>query len=188
MALVRGDTLFARPHSQVLAWSNWGPGKPGGGLWAWRPTTDLPAQAASNLTQITSVETPPYDIFCAGHAALPDGDLLVVSGTERGKTGEKRSARFDAASRTWLSAPMISGRWYANATVMGRLDLGGGTIAYGRVLATAGNKYDHLFGGKDAVRTRRDVWQLIRDDTDLKESYRCNSCDSLRPKSPLRCS
>lgn len=29
-----------------------------------------------------------------------------------------------------------------------------------------------LFGGKDAAGTRRDVWQLVRDDTDLSESYK----------------
>lgn len=68
MALFRGDTLFARPHSQVLAWGNWSAtATTGGGLWGWRSSTDSPSQAGSNLRPL-AVATPPYDLFCGGHA------------------------------------------------------------------------------------------------------------------------
>lgn len=139
MALLRGDTLFARPHSQVLAWGNWSETAPaGGGLWGWRSSTDLASQAGSNLTPL-AVATPPYDLFCAGHAALPDGDLLVVSGTERGKTGALQSARFDFLSRQWSLSTMNGRRWYGNAT----------SLPDGKLLATAGNAGHHVicFGG-----------------------------------------
>ena len=140
MALVRGDTLFARPHSQVLAWGNWSASVPtGGGLWGWNLTTDVPAQALSNLTRL-AVTVPPYDLFCAGHSSLPSGDLLIVSGTERGKTGTNQSARFNTSSRNWTSAQMNGRRWYANAT----------PLANGKLLATAGNAGHHMvvFGGQ----------------------------------------
>jgi hypothetical protein len=143
MALLRGDTLFARPHSQVLAWGNWSPTRPnGGGVWGWRPTTNSPAQAHLNLAPVSS-GTPSYDIFCAGHAALPDGDLLVLSGTERGKTGTNLSARFDFMTRQWLPSTMYSRRWYGNATPTFVRDSS-------KILATAGNRGHHMvvFGGR----------------------------------------
>ena len=53
----------------------------------------------------------PYDLFCAGHAFLPDGRLLVAGGTAAYNTdtvpyrGENRVRIFDPA--TWR--PEISG-------------------------------------------------------------------------------
>ena len=112
MALIRGDTLFARPHSQVLAWEHWSESSPNtGGVWGWRPLYDNPSQVLSNLSAITIPQPPPYDLYCGGHAALPDGDLLVMSGTERGKTGKDQSARFDAMTLSWLPRSMNGRRW-----------------------------------------------------------------------------
>ena len=119
MALTRGDTLFARPHSRVLAWGAWYGTNTDGGLWAWNPTTDVPASAGSNLSA-ESVARPPLQPFCAGHAALPNGDLLILGGTERDIAGEKLSARFRHQDRTWTSAPLTAPRWYGNATAAGR--------------------------------------------------------------------
>src|SRR4051812_20011130 len=50
----------------------------------------------------------PYDLFCAGHAFLPDGRLLVVGGTTqfedlgKGKkwNGEKRTTIFDPVTQS----------------------------------------------------------------------------------------
>ena len=89
-----------------------------GGVWGWRPLYDKPSQVLSNLSAITIPQPPPYDLYCGGHAALPDGDLLVMSGTERGKTGKDQSARFDAMTLSWLPRSMNGRRWYGNATVM----------------------------------------------------------------------
>lgn len=147
MALVRGDTLFARPHSQVLAWGSWTTdleeGFPNnGGRWGWSPASDACAQAAGNLTLLPT-HRPPFNLFCGGHTALPDGDLLVVSGHERTIAGVPFSARFRRESGTWDAAvPMAGRRWYPNATVLPE--------AQGRILATGGIKYDHvvLFGGR----------------------------------------
>lgn len=142
MALLRGDTLFGRPHSQVMAWGSWAPGTTDGGLWGWNPTTDSPSLAATNLTSRV-VPAPPYDVFCAGHATLANGDLLIVGGTERGTTGEAKSARFKIHEQKWVAAPMQSRRWYGNATT---------PLPDGRMVAFAGNTYHHLvvFGGRNA--------------------------------------
>jgi hypothetical protein len=69
----------------------------------------------------------PYDLFCAGHAFLPDGRLLVAGGTSGYQTdttpykGEKRVRIFDPVTETYQSAPsMAIGRWYP--TVVSRGD------------------------------------------------------------------
>src|SRR6476620_2373209 len=63
----------------------------------------------------------PYDLFCGGHAFLPDGRLLVVGGTaqfeDQGKglkwNGEKRTTIFDPVTQTYQPGPdMAIGRWY----------------------------------------------------------------------------
>ena len=141
MGLVEGDTLFARPHSQVLAWGSWYPNRDDGGLWAWNPTYDNATQAGANLTPLP-VEFPPLNPFCGTMGSLPNGDGLIVSGTERNIVGEKESARFVHQTRTWVGAPMNDRRWYGNITQL--------PTATGKLLATAGNRYDHmiLFGGR----------------------------------------
>lgn len=150
MALVRGDTLFARPHSQVLAWGSWDNSTStfaaNGGLWGWRPLNDVGAAALGNLDQL-ALAAPPYTVFCAGHTTIPDasGDLLIVGGQDRVIAGEAKSLRYRAQERQWgTPRTMNSRRWYGVGTAMPWSD---GTW---RVLATAGLMYDHLtvFGGR----------------------------------------
>src|SRR3954471_3046479 len=81
------------------------------------PTTD---------TMRSNIATP-YDLFCSGHAFLPDGRLLVAGGTTAYQTdtspykGEKRVRIFDPVTETYQSAPsMAIGRWYP--TVVSRGD------------------------------------------------------------------
>src|SRR5262245_10257650 len=128
MALLRGDTLFDRPHSKVMSWGSWSPLTDDGGLWAWNPSTDVSSDAIANLTP-TSVPRPPFYVFCAGHSLLGNGDLLIIGGTDRGHTGVDRSARFRLLDGQWSSANMNFRRWYGNGTIM----------PDGKMLATAGN-------------------------------------------------
>lgn len=82
------------------------------------------------------------DIFCAGHAFLPDGRLLVAGGTAAydGKLrvfgfnippfrGLDHAYTFDPVSGKWTREPnMSTGRWYPTLVTLGD----------GRVLAMAG--------------------------------------------------
>ena len=79
----------------------------------------------------------PYDLFCSGHAFLPDGRLLVAGGTTAYPNsatglpykGEKRVRIFDPVTEKYQSAPsMAIGRWYP--TVVSRAD--------GRLVTLAG--------------------------------------------------
>jgi hypothetical protein len=68
-------------------------------------------------------------VFCAGHAFLPDGRLLVAGGHASDFHGIPDANLFDPLSGAWTAAPpMARGRWYPTAT----------TLADGRLLVLAG--------------------------------------------------
>jgi galactose oxidase len=86
----------------------------------------------------TSTPTPPprradgstVNLFCAGHAYLPDGRLLVAGGHIADGDGIDYAATFDHTTDTWTPLPaMNGGRWYPTAT----------TLADGRVLVISGS-------------------------------------------------
>jgi hypothetical protein len=104
----------------------------------WDPRTDT-------FTEIAT----PYDMFCSGHAFLPDGKLLIAGGTtaysnETGfYNGSPRAYTFDPASQQYVRrADMASGKWYP--TLAGTGD--------GRVLA---------LGGIDENRVWRSQYQFF---------------------------
>ncbi len=70
----------------------------------------------------------PYDMFCAGHAALPDGGLLVAGGTtgypsaadSLAYEGSDRAYRFDVASHSYIAVPDLeAGHWYPTLVARG---------------------------------------------------------------------
>jgi hypothetical protein len=92
--------------------------------------------------QLSAPETP-VDLFCCGHAFLPDGRLLAAGGTEQYDPfhGLHQAVVFDPAAGladpasptgttgAWVEAPaMAGGRWYPTLL----------PLADGRVLAVAG--------------------------------------------------
>lgn len=105
-------------------------------------TTPNPAELFDPLTcEVRSVDQPlAGDLFCAGHAFLADGKLLVAGGTHRydgslfGRSlppfsGLEQSYVFDPVSESWTRLPdMSEGRWYPSLIQLGD----------GRVIAVAG--------------------------------------------------
>jgi hypothetical protein len=58
----------------------------------------------------------PWDVFCSGQAAFPDGRVLVVGGTEQYDPffGDPRTGVFDPATEQFVELQsMAHGRWYA---------------------------------------------------------------------------
>lgn len=66
------------------------------------------------------------DLFCCGHALLPDGRLLIAGGTSRfaGFLGNPATWIFEPATATFLQAgPMGDGRWYPTLVTLGNGDV-----------------------------------------------------------------
>lgn len=69
----------------------------------------------------------PWDAFCAGHAFLPDGQLLVAGGTsaypavENGRyAGTNKAYKFDPATSRYVPAPNSAiARWYPTVVELG---------------------------------------------------------------------
>jgi hypothetical protein len=78
-------------------------------------------------TETTQAVATPWDAFCAGHAFLADGRLLVAGGTsafptvENGKyAGTNRAYFYDPATSTYRRAPDSAiARWYPTVVQLG---------------------------------------------------------------------
>jgi Domain of unknown function (DUF1929) len=66
----------------------------------------------------------PANLFCAGHALLPDGRVFVAGGHIDDNQGLPNLTLFSSATDAWTSLPpMARGRWYPTTTVMGNGDV-----------------------------------------------------------------
>jgi len=104
------------PTGQVLVWEDH---TDGSGAQLFDP--------ASN--SLSPVPFTAANLFCAGHALLPDGRVFVAGGHSSTHVGISNATIFDPASRLWSSVtPMPGGRWYPTVTA----------LPDGRMLVTAG--------------------------------------------------
>jgi galactose oxidase len=70
---------------------------------------------ASNT--VTSTAASGANIFCSGHAFLPDGTLLVAGGHVSNWVGLANAYKFNPSTGTWTRLPdMNGGRWYPTNT------------------------------------------------------------------------
>jgi hypothetical protein len=83
----------------------------------WDPTTETFQAVAT-----------PWDAFCAGHAFLPDGRLLVAGGnsaypgptTNNANAGSRKAYVFDPATSQYVAQPdMDTARWYPTVVELG---------------------------------------------------------------------
>jgi Domain of unknown function (DUF1929)/Divergent InlB B-repeat domain len=106
------------PTGKVLFWGKSGQSR----LWD-------PAHPSAGFVDVTKS----YQIYCTGHAFLPDGRLLIVGGsipTTGNPRGDTRGTIFDPSTSTFSSAaPMAQGRYYPTLTA----------LASGKILAMSGS-------------------------------------------------
>ena len=73
------------------------------------------------------------NLFCSGHAFLPDGRLLVAGGHLADSHGLNQATIYDSAANTWTAtATMNDGRWYPTAI----------TLPTGSVLVLSGSFFN----------------------------------------------
>jgi galactose oxidase len=93
------------------------------GPYLWTPETDA----------LEQLSPPGYNIFCAGHAFLADGRLLIAGGHITSDHGLPDASLFDPFTLRWTRLPdMADGRWYPTVT----------TLPNGEMLVTAGATED----------------------------------------------
>ena len=99
--------LSLLPDGRVLSWGS------SEGPYIWDPATGA-------FTRVPS----PTNVFCGGHAFLPDGRLLVSGGHITEDHGLPDNTIFDPATERWsTSTPMLRGRWYPTSTTLGSGDV-----------------------------------------------------------------
>ena len=105
------------PTGKVMIWQTWTQS-----VGLWDPATQQFSQPA----------IPNVNIFCAGHAWLPDGRLMVMGGHINNSVGEPDGNIYDPFTDSWANnvAPMNAPRWYPSATTLGD----------GRVLTLSGDR------------------------------------------------
>jgi len=94
-------------------------------------TDSLGAEVFDPATNsLTAVPFYTANLFCSGHALLPDGRVFIAGGhTGTTHVGIANATFFDPASQGWSSGPSMSvGRWYPTVT----------SLPDGRMLVTAG--------------------------------------------------
>lgn len=75
------------------------------------------------------------NLFCSGHAFLPDGRLLVAGGHLQDGHGDIQASTYDYRTDEWTALPLMNnGRWYPNAI----------TLADGSILVTSGSYFDGI--------------------------------------------
>ena len=125
------------PSGKMLAW---GREEIGGGMGEprlWDPATQAPTAA-----QMVMADTM---LFCAGHALMPDGNVMVSGGHKADDRGLDVTNIFDWDSESWVPGlpKMAHGRWYPTVT----------TLPDGRMVTVAGQD-----SASDVVRIP-EIWE-----------------------------
>ncbi len=110
------------PSGKILAWSKLESDGSMGMPRLWDPIAGPPGTA-----RMVPVDTM---LFCAGHALMPDGRLMVSGGHKKDNRGIDDTNIFDPASESWVPGlpKMANGRWYPTVT----------TLADGRMITVVG--------------------------------------------------
>lgn len=161
---------FLLPTGKVMFWSTW---RESVGLWD-----------PINNQFSTAANLPAFNVFCSGHAWLPDGRLLVAGGHIQNYNGENRADIFNPFTNRWANAdpnqadvPIMgmansntatSGkRWYPSATTLGNGDVlvMSGDVTQQGVTNRTVQIYEH------ATNTWRTLSGALRPSDDLLPEY-----------------
>lgn len=130
------------PNGWVLMWQDDNPNGPRGSkpytvAYIWDPTSN----------SLTSVDNTTDDVFCSGHAFLPNGQLLIAGGHYASdNNGTRTTYLFDSSSNKWTLSNLLmaNGRWYPTVT----------TLANGEMLVVSGS-----MTSSSGVNLIPEIWQ-----------------------------
>ena len=123
------------PSGKIFAWGKTEVGDTMGMPRVWNPAAGPP----SGLPEIHVDDM----LFCAGHALMPDGRLMVSGGHHQDDAGIKTTYFFSQDGAPQKGPDMAFGRWYPTVTVLGD----------GRVLTMAGRNE------AGTVVTTPEIWE-----------------------------
>jgi galactose oxidase-like protein/Big-like domain-containing protein len=126
------------PTGKLLAWGKFEPGGTVMGMpRLWDPASGPPTGAREIVVDTM--------LFCAGHAFMPDGRLMISGGHKQDDKGIDVTNIFDPASETFVPGlpKMAFGRWYPTVT----------ELTDGRMLTMAGRD------SAGAVVTTPEIWE-----------------------------
>ena len=125
------------PNGKVLTW-----GRSDREPVLWDPSTNSFGSAAR-----------PVDLFCSGHALLPDGRLFVAGGHSGiDNQGIRSSQTYDFATNSWTAGPdMRNGRWYPSVLA----------LANGEMLTISGGDTAKALNTIPEVRTTGGTWRAL---------------------------
>lgn len=127
------------PNGKIMMWArNYQQG-------LWDPATQA----------FTVLPNPGYDLFCAGHAYLADGRVLVPGGHIADFIGLAKASIYNPATNSWSPVPdMNAGRWYPTVTPLAN---GDALVVSGQIDWTAGvNPLPQVY--EAATNTWRSLW------------------------------
>jgi hypothetical protein len=112
---------------------------PNGKVLMWDSISDLPAETVDGHTFTRAVVWDPvsgtvtpddsntgYNLFCSGHAALPDGKIFIAGGNRsRALDGLDTMHTFNWADNTWSFLGLMNqgSRWYPSVTALARTEM-----------------------------------------------------------------
>jgi hypothetical protein len=106
--------MMLLPTGKILAWGRNELDGSMGQPRLWDPTSGSPEAMAVEVAADTM-------LFCAGHALMADGRLMVSGGHKLDDRGLDVTNIFDPTSESWISGlpKMAKGRWYPTVTTLG---------------------------------------------------------------------
>lgn len=112
------------PNGKVLFWSVSRNTAFSGPTYTWDPATD----------EVAVFLNPTTNLFCSGHALLPNGNLFASGGHEiKNGYGSKNTNFYLYESDTWVLGPGVTnGRWYPSVCALGN----------GEMLSVGGSYFD----------------------------------------------
>jgi galactose oxidase len=135
------------PNGKVLFWGR--RDQPTGSLHEHECTPYIWDPRTGELTptpQPTRADGTKINLFCAGHAFLPDGRLLVVGGHVTDGDGLDQTCVYDYRTNTWTALPaMNERRWYPTVTA----------LSDGTVLVSSGSYKDN---GRIIINDVPQIW------------------------------